>query len=188
VTPLPHSSWLPAILYPARVSQFFPFTYKLFCCLLYIWLRICQHITALPCRFLLLTCPHTLWWLLLLIVSLSYVLVVYRRAREGHSLFRLGLLCNPRTIKIPSELMLFVFKPLSPPYIVSSLALALQFASLLSDLTPVRVSFAIKSLATLVIRVDSRTRPTRSLRITLDQVFLNTKDWRRLPIEANKQY
>ena len=59
-----------------------------------------------------------------------------------------------------------MFKPLSPPYIVSSLALVLQFASLLPDLTPVRVSFAIKSLATLVIRVDSRTRPMRSLRIT----------------------
>jgi len=48
-----------------------------------------------------------------------------------------------------------VFKPLSPPYIVSSLALVLQFASLLSDLTTVQVSFAIKSLATLVTRVDS---------------------------------
>jgi len=84
-------------------------------------------------------------------------LVVYRLTCEGHSLFRLGLLCNPRTINIPSELTLFVFNPLSPPYIISSLALVLQFASLLPDLTPVRVSFAIKSLATLVIRVDSRT-------------------------------
>ena len=59
--PLP---WLPSILYPARISQFYYYTYKLFCCLLYIWLRICQHITALPCRFLLLTRLHTLRWLL----------------------------------------------------------------------------------------------------------------------------
>jgi len=92
---------------------------------------------------------------LTILVSLSYVLVVYRLACEGHSLFRLGLLCNPRTINIPLELTLFVFNPLSPSYIVSSLALALQFTSLLPDLTPVQVSFAIKSLATLVIRVDS---------------------------------
>jgi len=74
---------------------------------------------------------------LTILVSLSYVLVVYRLACKGHSLFRLGLLCNPRTINIPSELTLFMFNPLSPSYIVSSLALVLQFASLLSDLTPV---------------------------------------------------
>ena len=49
-----------------------------------------------------------------LIISLSYVLVVYRLACKGHSHSRLGLLCNPRTTN-PSELMLFVFNPLSPP-------------------------------------------------------------------------
>ena len=82
--------------------------------------------------------------------------VVYRLACKGHSLFRLGLLCNPRTINSLRAYTLHVH-PLSPPYIVSVfLALALQFTSLLSNLTPVRVSFAIKSLATLIIRVDSQ--------------------------------
>jgi len=111
---------------------------------------------------------------LTLIISLSYVLcsTVYKIACKGHSLFRLGLLCNPRTINIPSELTLFVFNLLSPPlYCICPLVLALQFASLLPDLTPVQVSFAIKSLATLVIRVDSRTQPTQSLHITLRQDY-----------------
>jgi len=54
----------------------------------------------------------------------------------------------------PSELTLFMFT-LEPSFILYLLALMLQNANLLSDLTPVQVSFAIKSLATLVIRVDS---------------------------------
>jgi len=57
--------WLISILYLAHVSQFCSNMYDLFCCLLYIWLRICQHITALLCRLLMLTHPHTSQWLLL---------------------------------------------------------------------------------------------------------------------------
>ena len=93
---------------------------------------------------------------LTLIVSLSYIqyLVVYRLAYKGHSHFRLGLLCNPRTINHPQSLHSSC-SPLEPSFTLYLLALVLQNASLLSDLTPVRVSFAIKSLATLVIRVDS---------------------------------
>ena len=92
--------------------------------------------------------------------------MVYRLTCKGHSLFRHGLLCNPRTINIPSELTLLVFNPLSPSYIVSLLALALQFASLLSDLTPVQVSFAIKFLATLITRVDSQNTSSEPYSLT----------------------
>ena len=57
--------WLASILYLACVGHLCSDTYDLFCCLLYIWLCICQHIAALPCRLLMLTRPHTLQWLLL---------------------------------------------------------------------------------------------------------------------------
>ena len=81
--------------------------------------------------------------------------VVYRLACKGHSRFRLGLLCNPRTMNHPQSLC-SLCSPLKPSFTLYLLALALQNTSLLSDLTPVRVSFAIKSLATLIIRVDSQ--------------------------------
>ena len=52
---------------------------------------------------------------LTLIVSLSYCMyfVVYRLACKGHSHFRLGLLCNPRTINALRAYTLCVH-PLSP--------------------------------------------------------------------------
>ena len=57
--------WLTSILYLVHVSHFCSNTYDLFCCLLYIWLHICQHITVLPCWLITLTRPLTLQWLLL---------------------------------------------------------------------------------------------------------------------------
>ena len=121
------SCWLPSILLHLRIAQLWSDSTHLFCS---------QRVTLLCtvwCILQIMMCLLSVVWLILLYL---YISPTY----NGHSLFRLGLLCEIQDIKPPLSFTCLCSLS-SPITLYFSCAKALHL-SLLSYLSQVRLSFA----------------------------------------------